>query len=303
MPSADVPVGVAARAAIAGELDNLTRELAAARAGKPRGVHQLRVVTRRIRALLELFEDALPRRVARTLAGDLAELGRAVGPVRDLDVLASAVAKRGTKVDPALELAVATILRHVRDRRAAAHAVLAATLDEPRIGRLSDRLVTLARGRSGGSEPVYAVAADLVRPLVQKLQRAGRGVDASASPAVLHRVRIRAKRLRYALEALAPVGGAATRKLASRLADLQGLLGDQRDATTQRAWLVDDMSAFVGDTEALVAVGAIGEALRRRAKRLARGLPDAWARVDKPKRLAAMLRELQKEPARAEKAA
>jgi CHAD domain-containing protein len=302
VPGPEVPVGVAARAAAAGELDNLTRELAAARAGKARGVHQLRVATRRLRALLALFEDALPPRVARALAGDLAELARAAGPVRDLDVLAKAVAKRGAKVDPALELAVATILRHVRERRAAAHAALAAALDEPRVGRLTERLAALARGRGGGP-PLHAVATGLVRPLVQKCLRAGRGVGDAASPAAVHRLRIRTKRARYALEALVPAGGDATRKLARRLARLQRLLGDQRDATTQRAWLADAASAFVGDAEALVAAGAVGEALRRRTKRLAKRVPAAWARVDRPKRIAAALRELERGPSPDEQAA
>ena len=78
---------------------------------------------------------------------------------------------------------------------------------------------------------------------------------ASASPATLHRLRIKAKRLRYALEALDGLGDAATRKLARKLAALQRRLGNQRDAANQRAWLADEMPAFVGDAEALVAVG------------------------------------------------
>jgi triphosphatase len=301
--SADMPVGVAARLSVASALDTMTRELSAARAGKVRGVHQLRVSTRRLRAALELFEGTLPRRIAGPVADELADLARTVGPVRDLDVLAEAIAKRGRKIDPALEPAVATIILHVRERRAAAHALLAAALDAPRTRRLTERLALLARHQGGGAAPVSTVAADLVRPLVQKLARAGRGIDASAPPAALHRLRIKAKRLRYALETLDGLGDAATRKLARKLATLQGLLGDQRDAANQRAWLGDEMPAFVGDAEALVAVGAIGEALRRRSKRLLRDVPAAWARVDRPKLVASMLRELERDVAGAKRAA
>src|SRR5262245_56748631 len=93
--SAEMPVAVAARQAIAAGAATLARELQAAQTGKVEGVHQLRVAVRRLRTVLTLFECALPRRTAQSLERELAQLGRAVGPVRDLDVLAIAVAKRG----------------------------------------------------------------------------------------------------------------------------------------------------------------------------------------------------------------
>jgi CHAD domain-containing protein len=251
---------------------------------------------RRLRAALALFAAALPRRTADGLERELQALGHTVGAVRDLDVLAAAIAKRARKIDPQLEPAVVTILRHVREQRTAAQAVLATTLDTPRTRRLTERLAALARG-GGGGEAAWKVAADLVRPLVRDVVHDGRRVDPSSSPKALHRLRIRAKRLRYALEALDGIGGDAARALANRLADLQTVLGDQRDATTQRAWLLDEVPAFVGDAEALVAIGAIAESLRRRARRRGQGLSRAWRRIDHPKRVAAALEELEREPA------
>jgi CHAD domain-containing protein len=290
-----MPVGVAARATIAVHLETLTREMQGARGGKAESVHQLRVAMRRLRAALALFKSDLPRRTAEMLERELQELGRAVGAVRDLDVLAAALAKRGRKIDARLEPAVATLLRHVREQRTAAHAVLATTLETPRTRRLTTRLATLAR-RGGSGEPAWKVAADLVRPLLRDVTRGGRGVGASSSPRSLHRLRIDAKRLRYALEALDGLGDENTRALARRLADLQDLLGEQRDATTQRAWLLDEVPSFVGDAEALVAIGAIAEALRRRGKRFARRIGRAWRRVDHPKRIAAALEALERDP-------
>jgi CHAD domain-containing protein len=292
--SAELPVGVAARAVIGSHLTVLARELQTARTGKVEGVHQLRVVTRRLRATLALFEQALPRRTAQALDRELAELGRAVGPVRDLDVLALAVARRGRKIEPALEPAVATIVRHIRDRRAAAHALLVSTLDAPRTRRTMARLAALAAHRGHDATPFGMVAAGLVRPLVRDLRRAGRKVDVDPSPSALHRLRIRAKQLRYALETVEGLGGEATRTLARRLADLQHVLGDQRDATNQRAWLVDEVPAFAGDAEALVALGAITEGLRRRARRLAGKGGRTWRRVGRPKRVTAVFAELER---------
>src|SRR5258705_13081322 len=92
--SAAQPVAVAARAVIAAQLNVLERELGHARAGTVEGVHQLRVATRRMRAALVMFRDVLPRRAAATLERELAALGRKVGAVRDLHVLATAGARR-----------------------------------------------------------------------------------------------------------------------------------------------------------------------------------------------------------------
>jgi CHAD domain-containing protein len=293
--SPEMPAGAAARATIATHLATMVRELQGARGGKVESVHQLRVSMRRLRAALTLFASDLPKRTADVLERELQDLGRTVGSVRDLDVLAAALAKRGRKIDSRLEPAVATVLRHVREQRTAAHAVLATTLETPRTRRLIARLATIAK-RGGGGEPAWKVAADLVRPLLRDVRRGGRGVGASSSARALHRLRIDAKRLRYALEALDGLGGDATRALAARLAELQDLLGDQRDATTQRAWLLDEVPSFVGDAEALVAIGAIAEALRRRGKRFARRISRAWRRVDHPKRIGTALEELERKP-------
>jgi CHAD domain-containing protein len=53
----------------------------------------------------------------------------------------------------------------------------------------------------------------------------------------LHRIRIHAKRCRYAAEALVPLVGKSARRSASAAADLQTVLGEYHDSVTMRAWL------------------------------------------------------------------
>jgi CHAD domain-containing protein len=57
------------------------------------------------------------------------------------------------------------------------------------------------------------------------------------SDEALHEIRIRSKRLRYALEAVAGVFGNAPRPMAAAVADLQSVLGDLHDAVVAEAWL------------------------------------------------------------------
>ena len=53
----------------------------------------------------------------------------------------------------------------------------------------------------------------------------------------LHRIRILAKRARYAAEAVAPVAGPAAAAFARAAAKLQTILGEHQDSVTAQAWL------------------------------------------------------------------
>src|SRR5262249_28967333 len=87
-----------ARDQLRGEARRLRAAELGARAGDVEGVHRLRVAIRRARATLALFAPVI-RRPAH-LDAELQWLGREVGTVRDLDVLAAAVTTRGHKLEP-----------------------------------------------------------------------------------------------------------------------------------------------------------------------------------------------------------
>jgi CHAD domain-containing protein len=68
----------------------------------------------------------------------------------------------------------------------------------------------------------------------------------------LHQIRIRAKRARYAAEAVEPVIGKPAEDFADAISDLQTVLGDHQDAVVGEAWLREAASAARRDV-ALVA--------------------------------------------------
>jgi CHAD domain-containing protein len=77
----------------------------------------------------------------------------------------------------------------------------------------------------------------LVRKPWRHLRDAAKGLGEDPPDEALHQVRIQAKRLRYAAEAAEPVIGKVAKKLASAVADVQGVLGDMQDAVVAEAWL------------------------------------------------------------------
>lgn len=292
--AASDPVGTGARVALGVHLRAFRREERGTRAGNVEAVHQLRVTTRRLRATLELFRPVLPRRHVDTVLAELAKLGHAIGAVRDLDVLAAAVTSRGRRLDDEKREALLPVERDIASERARTHVALAAELDAPRTRRLVERVRMLVESppRAVALASCGELAPSLVRPLLRAVHRVGRAVGDDASAPVLHRLRIRAKRLRYAIETLDGLGSDATRTMLARLARLQLILGEYHDAVTQRTWLERRAQAFTASPDVVIAMGGLVYLLGRRARRFRRRVPKAWRRLDRPKLTQAVLCEL-----------
>ena len=92
------------------------------------------------------------------------------------------------------------------------------------------------------------------------------------SDASMHGVRIRAKRARYAAEAVSPVFGKRAEAFAEAAAGLQDVLGEHQDSVVARAWL-REAAASGGDAFVAGELAAI-EAQAAAAARAA--WPKAW---------------------------
>jgi CHAD domain-containing protein len=96
------------------------------------------------------------------------------------------------------------------------------------------------------------VLPQLVRKPWRRVVRAINELEPDPPDEALHEIRIRAKRLRYACEAVAVVVGKPAVRLAKDAAALQGVLGDQHDAVVAEEWLREASRTAKG-TSALVA--------------------------------------------------
>jgi CHAD domain-containing protein len=283
--SRDEPAALTLRSALGVHLRALAAAEDGVRAGDVEPVHQVRVATRRLRATLALFAPLVPKGLARFAERELAWLGTAVGSVRDLDVLDEAVADLAKRLDPELRGTLGPIAVAIRERRSVARDALVKTLASARCRRLRTRIGTFAGSRlpTTTNGRLGEVAPRLLRPLLRTTLRAGRQVSAESSPAEVHRLRVRVKRLRYALETLRGPEDKATGKLLRRLIRLQDLLGDYQDAVTQAAWLRTHAETTLLAPGPLLGVGALLQLLARRARRRRKRFPETWQRVDQQK--------------------
>jgi CHAD domain-containing protein len=265
----------------------------------PEQLHDFRVSLRRARSLLSSGGSVFPGSQRKELLVHLAEFGRVTSRVRDLDVLLEDLPKLyravglGVVVDGQQQSPEQQDLRTALLRnRSGAFADLAARIDPE--GAQAAKYQAMLRlwyvlgsvHRLGGDDP----GKDALRPSVVvaqatvlrqfgKVRSAGRAAKKSNEVSDWHRLRKRAKALRYGLVAYAPLlNEPAVSDLVSRLRKLQNVLGLQQDHAVQ-IHLIELAGVQAGGRTALLA-GAISEQLRLEALKDLQSCSAAWSRFD-----------------------
>ncbi len=200
-------------------------------------LHQMRVSVRRMRAALKAARPLLDAAWADGLREELGWLGRALGPVRDLDVLLLRLRGEVAALPPAEQEAGAVLVDALEAEHAAARAEMLAALDAPRYPALLERLADAIRLPlpTPSATQAQPELVDLVRAEARKMRKAVEKAGPNPPDAVLHALRIHGKRVRYTGELVEPglrgtPAGKAVKKLLTVTAELQEVLGDHQDA-------------------------------------------------------------------------
>jgi CHAD domain-containing protein len=109
------------------------------------------------------------------------------------------------------------------------------------------------------------------------MRRVRRVGDGDPEAALLHQIRIDAKRTRYAAEAAIPVSSKRMRSFARALAELQDLLGEHQDAAVARTWLHG--AAARGSLEESFVAGALATLEAESGRAAREHFRSAWKRV------------------------
>ena len=201
-------------------------------------VHQMRVWARRATAAVSLYEELLPKRRRKWINSALKAIRRAANDARDDDVFAQRLA------EDAHQAAAARLLGKVRHHRQdSQRPIVELWKDLFGLGRFPRRCAKLLRkvrlrGEAADAGPVRfgPWAACQIRPLIDSFFAAA-AADLSDVNA-MHRFRIAGKKLRYAMELLAPAFDESLRTPAYlTIQDLQERLGKINDLASARARL------------------------------------------------------------------
>jgi inorganic triphosphatase YgiF len=253
-------------------------------AADPEGVHQTRVAIRRLRAALTLFADVTSDEIGTVLRAELKAVALALGPARDLDVLVARVTAAAQAADDDL----GEMLDHLVSQRGTALASAKALLAAEPFQRLLFQFAAwleggawLSRtGETGADQPVMPFAAHILSRRRRKLRHVDKRL-AHLSDADRHRLRINAKKLRYATSFFAALftdDATATDRASfgTALRQLQDSLGELNDlavAAASKDELFADLDPITAARQAarLGMLLAAQEESRRRLFEIAHG--------------------------------
>jgi CHAD domain-containing protein len=274
----DATAAAVVQAAIAASVQRLLAHDPVVRLdSSPAGVHQARVSTRRLRSDLKTFRSLVEEEWADSLRADLKELASALGAVRDADVLGQRLEHAAEGLDRLDAPHAVRLTRRLQRQREQYRSTLLVLFDSDAYLDLLDRLVDAGRSprlTEAADAPATKVMAELAAVPWRKLRKEVDRLGPRPTDEELHQVRIRAKRARYAAEAVSTAIPAAA-KHASAIADLQGVLGDQHDAVVAEQWLRDAVLEGASRQQALVA-GLLVAAERQDGVSQRKAWKDAW---------------------------
>jgi triphosphatase len=212
----------------------------------PEGVHDMRVASRRLRSALSDFRPYL--RKGSIPISRLKAIAQSLGAVRDEDVVIAALDELRSKADEKVGKGIETIAEEHHRQRRQARSVLEHLIRASAIAELRDdfraRLRTAtkipedqAAGEGANQVPTFSqVGAKIIGDRLKQLSDAGDCVYRPLRTKQLHRMRILAKRLRYAVELFVPCWGDDFKKAAEEIAGFQTSLGELHDCDV---WIVN----------------------------------------------------------------
>ena len=210
---------------------DLRHHAPAASRGDGNAVHHIRIALTRLRTAIRFFRPAFDTEAWQSLDANASWLGQQSGPARDIDVALQRQRKKGAADAP---------LRPWRKERDRLYRHLQRSLRSARCRQFIEALAKRASlPEHETNEPASAApfAAERLERWRRKLIKRGRKLD-HLGEEKRHRLRLRAKRFRYALEWSLPIlhtPPALTREDIKQAKAIQDALGPLNDSFTHQA--------------------------------------------------------------------
>lgn len=252
----------------------------------PEAAHQLRIGLRRLRSALKAFSPLYDTAAARELARQAREVARAVGTLRDADVLIEGIYAQvagRSKGEPGYAELREGLLAH----RAAKRAEARAALDGEAWSKLRLQLALWPHA-IGGDEKLQTPARGLAGAALakgwKKVARLGADID-GLSLEQRHEMRKALKQFRYMVEFFASLYPAkAVGRFVKELKQLQDAFGYVNDVATAKQLNAIAHERCGNSREAQRAAGFVLGWHEAEAERRWVGVPEGWERLNRRKR-------------------
>jgi inorganic triphosphatase YgiF len=241
--AADMPAKAAFQSIASACLRQILANKPAILSDSAEGIHQMRIGLRRLRAAISLFADLVSEPEARPIKAELKWLTNELGPAREFEVFLSQVVAPLEKQHARLA-GMRSLSRDLEERREAARKRALSAICSKRFRALT---LNVAAWLQTGSwrepqerkrheiceEPIELAAKAQLKRRWKKIRKRGR-LLAKLDPGARHKLRIDAKKLRYATEFYETVFARRKQQkqraaFLSALKDMQDCLGELND--------------------------------------------------------------------------
>jgi CHAD domain-containing protein len=264
LPASDAPVVAHVKWALARHVQWLLAHDPGARLGRePESLHQMRVATRQLRAVLRAARPLLVPEWADSLQDQLRWLGQLLGPARDLDVQLAYFREESAALDARDRRPLTQFIAHLEAQRNNVQGVLLSELKSARYLDLIRRLQQATHDPTVVESTV--TLRDLATRAFKKLRKVIRQVGASPNSAKIHEIRINTKRARYAAELAEPVAGKPATRFINKARAVQDVLGMHQDAIQAET----HVRAFLKQSTSMRAAFVAGRMVERQRERRA----------------------------------
>jgi CHAD domain-containing protein len=209
----------------------------------PEGVHDMRVSSRRLRGAIDDFAPYLRKRGLKGSMKEIKQVAEALGHVRDHDVAMIALQKLKVSVPDEAAATVDQFIRAMENDRKSARRQLRSAISKSALKQLQTdcteaiyAVTEQPNGKKRKHERTYlhVAQATILQRLVE-VEKLSSGFYDPLKVGPLHKLRISAKQLRYALELFEQCLGPEAISFARRVARLQSSLGELHDCDI---WIV-----------------------------------------------------------------
>lgn len=257
------------------------------------GVHQMRVATRRLRSALNDFAPLMDKRPLKRVRKDLKQLADALGTVRDEDVAIAALEKLQNAVpNEEIKNGLQSLIAERRIERENKQMDLMEILAISHLANLQENFTLAIAEAASGKKAVQSeitfteAGSEAVSEGLQEFLDAGAALYNPFGIEELHELRIKAKRLRYAIELFTSCWGEQITFFAEQIADIQSHLGELHDCDV---W-IENLSRllskrkndFINHEERQAAIWLLSQFTKNRTKhyRAALKLWNEWQNTD-----------------------
>lgn len=243
-------------------------------------VHDMRVATRRMRSALRLLSDYYKPKSIQDFSRSLRKVARALGSVRDLDVLIENLQKYQSKLGDEQKALMQPVIDRLDGERQHARRGLIRVLDKGDFRRFVNDYAAFLTTQGAGARSQDGTPAQvryLLPTLIYEHLGTVRAYDAQIADGdavTLHALRIEFKRLRYIVSLFSSVLGSSSKDFINELKAVQDHLGNMNDSRVAQDRL-SDLLPDLSEAEAEVLTGYI-DMLRQEEEKLREQVGEVW---------------------------